>query len=168
MSYTMDISNVPVSYTMDISNVLVSYTMDISNVLVSYTMDISNVLVSYTMDISNVLVSYTGWLLKRRLAFIYFLNIAEHFRKNIYYILLFQIIILNYSTKLMNIAFSPFNKWIFHSGPLMGKYCRWKEKYFILTPDYLHCFKKGGSKISEMGAFDYKVFIHSSIHRFIY
>ncbi|XP_023342489.1 uncharacterized protein LOC111712175 [Eurytemora carolleeae] len=36
-------------------------------------------------------------------------------------------------------------------------FSRWKEKYFILTPDYLHCFKKGGSKISEMGAFDYKV-----------
>ena len=34
---------------------------------------------------------------------------------------------------------------------------RWKEKYFILTPDYLQCFKKGDSRISEMGAFDYKV-----------
>ncbi len=37
------------------------------------------------------------------------------------------------------------------------KYFRWKEKYYILTPDYLHCFKKSESKMSDMGSFDYKV-----------
>ena len=43
---------------------------------------------------------------------------------------------------------------------------RWKEKYFLLTPDYLQCFKKGTSRISEMGSFDYKVIKckHTQIH----
>lgn len=39
---------------------------------------------------------------------------------------------------------------------------RWKERFFILTTDYLTCFKKKGSKkqivgMSEMGSFVYKV-----------
>ncbi len=37
-------------------------------------------------------------------------------------------------------------------------FSRWKERYFVLTKDYLACFKKG-SKVgmSEMGSFIYKV-----------
>lgn len=36
---------------------------------------------------------------------------------------------------------------------------RWKERFFILTTDYLTCFKKGSKKVgmSEMGSFVYKV-----------
>ena len=36
---------------------------------------------------------------------------------------------------------------------------RWKERFFILTQDYLTCFKKGSKKVgmSEMGSFVYKV-----------
>lgn len=36
-------------------------------------------------------------------------------------------------------------------------FSRWKERYFVLTADYLNCFKKGTSRISEMGEFLYKV-----------
>ena len=36
-------------------------------------------------------------------------------------------------------------------------FSQWKERYFILTPDYLQCFKKGTSKITEMGEFIFKV-----------
>ncbi|PSN55427.1 hypothetical protein C0J52_05673 [Blattella germanica] len=40
-------------------------------------------------------------------------------------------------------------------------FSRWKERYFILTRDYLHCFKRssgsGADKISEMGQFIFKV-----------
>jgi len=36
-------------------------------------------------------------------------------------------------------------------------FSRWKERYFVLTADYLNCFKKGSSRISEMGEFLYKV-----------
>jgi len=32
-------------------------------------------------------------------------------------------------------------------------FSRWKERYFILTEDYLQCFKKENSRISEMGSF---------------
>lgn len=37
-------------------------------------------------------------------------------------------------------------------------FSRWKERYFVLTKDYLACFKKG-SKVgmSEMGSFMYKL-----------
>ena len=38
-------------------------------------------------------------------------------------------------------------------------FSRWKERYFVLTKDYLNCFKRGSSKISEMGEFLYKVSI---------
>ena len=34
---------------------------------------------------------------------------------------------------------------------------RWKEKYFVLTTDYLQCYKKAKSSISLMGTFSYKV-----------
>ncbi|KAI2797552.1 hypothetical protein RDWZM_004024 [Blomia tropicalis] len=36
---------------------------------------------------------------------------------------------------------------------------RWKERFFILTTDYLTCFKKGSKKVgmSEMGSFVYKI-----------
>jgi hypothetical protein len=34
---------------------------------------------------------------------------------------------------------------------------RWKEKYFVLTTDYLQCYKKAKSSISLMGSFSYKV-----------
>ncbi|KAH7645792.1 hypothetical protein HUG17_1330 [Dermatophagoides farinae] len=36
---------------------------------------------------------------------------------------------------------------------------RWKERFFILTQDYLTCFKKGSKKVgmSEMGSFVYKI-----------
>ena len=37
-------------------------------------------------------------------------------------------------------------------------FSRWKERYFILTKDYFHCFKKAGtSRITEMGGFIFKV-----------
>lgn len=38
-------------------------------------------------------------------------------------------------------------------------FARWKERYFILTRDYLHCFKRssGSEKISNMGQFIFKV-----------
>ena len=36
---------------------------------------------------------------------------------------------------------------------------RWKARFFVLTTDYLTCFKRGGKKVgmSEMGSFVYKV-----------
>lgn len=38
-------------------------------------------------------------------------------------------------------------------------FSRWKERYFILTRDYLHCFRRasGTDRISEMGQFLFKV-----------
>jgi len=36
-------------------------------------------------------------------------------------------------------------------------FSRWKERYFILTKDLLQCFKKGSSKITEMGEFILKI-----------
>ncbi|XP_065202822.1 uncharacterized protein LOC135833119 isoform X2 [Planococcus citri] len=38
-------------------------------------------------------------------------------------------------------------------------FSRWKERYFILTRDYLHCFKRSSSseRISNMGQFIFKV-----------
>ena len=36
-------------------------------------------------------------------------------------------------------------------------FSQWKERYFILTSDYLQCFKKGTSRITEMGEFIFKV-----------
>ncbi|XP_068083247.1 uncharacterized protein [Anabrus simplex] len=36
-------------------------------------------------------------------------------------------------------------------------FSRWKERYFILTRDYLHCFKRAADKISNMGQFIFKV-----------
>ena len=36
-------------------------------------------------------------------------------------------------------------------------FSRWKERFFILTKDYFHCFKKDVSKLSEMGEFLFKV-----------
>ena len=38
-------------------------------------------------------------------------------------------------------------------------FSQWKERYFILTTDYLQCFKKGSSRITEMGEFIFKVSI---------
>jgi len=35
-------------------------------------------------------------------------------------------------------------------------FSRWKERFFILTQDYLHCFKKESSRITEMGGFIFK------------
>jgi hypothetical protein len=37
------------------------------------------------------------------------------------------------------------------------RFSRWKERFFILTTDYLQCFRRGTSKISEMGAFIYRI-----------
>ena len=36
-------------------------------------------------------------------------------------------------------------------------FSRWKEKFFVLTKDYLQCFKKGTSRITEMGGFIYGI-----------
>jgi len=36
-------------------------------------------------------------------------------------------------------------------------FSRWKERYFILTKDFLQCFKKGTSRITEMGDFIFKI-----------
>lgn len=35
-------------------------------------------------------------------------------------------------------------------------FSRWKERFFILTKDYLHCFKKS-TGLSPMGQFIFKV-----------
>jgi len=40
-------------------------------------------------------------------------------------------------------------------------FSRWKERFFILTDDYFHCFKKGSSKLTEMGEFIFKVKLSS-------
>ena len=40
-------------------------------------------------------------------------------------------------------------------------FSQWKERYFILTPDYLQCFKKGTSRITEMGEFICKVYFYN-------
>ena len=40
---------------------------------------------------------------------------------------------------------------------------RWKERFFILTNDYFHCFKKGSFKVTEMGEFIFKVFKYISV-----
>merc|ERR1719237_1597019 len=36
-------------------------------------------------------------------------------------------------------------------------FSRWKERYFILTRDFLQCFKKGTSRITEMGEFIFSI-----------
>jgi len=36
-------------------------------------------------------------------------------------------------------------------------FSRWKERFFILTNDYFQCFKKGSSKVTEMGEYIFKV-----------
>jgi len=37
-------------------------------------------------------------------------------------------------------------------------FSRWKERFFVLTADYLQCFRRAGTtKITEMGAFVFKV-----------
>ncbi len=36
-------------------------------------------------------------------------------------------------------------------------FSRWKERFFILTANYLQCFKKGTSRITEMGGFIFKL-----------
>ena len=36
-------------------------------------------------------------------------------------------------------------------------FSRWKERFFVLTEDYLQCFKRGTSRMSEMGEFLFKV-----------
>ena len=41
-------------------------------------------------------------------------------------------------------------------------FSRWKERYFILTKDYFHCFKKATSRITEMGGFIFKVLFFPS------
>eukprot|EP00090_Calanus_glacialis_P046859 TRINITY_DN9410_c0_g1_i1.p1 TRINITY_DN9410_c0_g1~~TRINITY_DN9410_c0_g1_i1.p1 ORF type:complete len:511 (+),score=78.07 TRINITY_DN9410_c0_g1_i1:106-1533(+) len=40
-------------------------------------------------------------------------------------------------------------------------FSRWKERFFILTDDYFHCFKKGSSKLTEMGEYIFKVKLSS-------
>ena len=54
-----------------------------------------------------------------------------------------------------------------HSSPNLKKgilwqqrdkiFARWKERFFVLTKDYLQCFKKGTSRITEMGGFIYGI-----------
>ena len=36
-------------------------------------------------------------------------------------------------------------------------FSRWKERYFVLTKEYFHCFKKGSTRLTEMGGFIFKV-----------
>ena len=36
-------------------------------------------------------------------------------------------------------------------------FSRWKERFFVLTADYLQCFRRGTSRITEMGAFIFKI-----------
>ena len=42
-------------------------------------------------------------------------------------------------------------------------FSRWKERFFILTKDYFHCFKKGNTRLTEMGGFIFKVNIKNLI-----
>ncbi|KAG8232940.1 hypothetical protein J437_LFUL014199, partial [Ladona fulva] len=44
--------------------------------------------------------------------------------------------------------------WLLHNLHLIS---RWKHRYFLLTHDYLHCFKRDAGKISEMGQFLFKI-----------
>ena len=44
-------------------------------------------------------------------------------------------------------------------------FSRWKERFFVLTKDSLQCFKKGSSRISEMGGFIFKVRLTEVIKR---
>ena len=37
------------------------------------------------------------------------------------------------------------------------RFSRWKERFFLLNSDYLQCFRKGNSKISEMGSFIFRI-----------
>jgi len=37
------------------------------------------------------------------------------------------------------------------------RFSRWKERFFILTNDYLQCFRRGSSKLSEMGTFIFRI-----------
>ena len=37
------------------------------------------------------------------------------------------------------------------------RFSRWKERFFIVTNDYLQCFRRGTSKLSEMGSFIYRI-----------
>ena len=46
-------------------------------------------------------------------------------------------------------------------------FSRWKERYFFLTKDYFHCFKKASSRITEMGGFIFKV-IHENMFSFLF
>ena len=36
-------------------------------------------------------------------------------------------------------------------------FSRWKERFFVLTGDYLQCFRRGTSRMTEMGAFLFKI-----------
>ena len=36
-------------------------------------------------------------------------------------------------------------------------FSRWKERFFLLTAEYLQCFRKGTSRITEMGGFIFKI-----------
>ncbi|KAH9417305.1 hypothetical protein DERP_007302 [Dermatophagoides pteronyssinus] len=49
--------------------------------------------------------------------------------------------------------------WEQQQQPKIFFFNRWKERFFILTQDYLTCFKKGSKKVgmSEMGSFVYKI-----------
>jgi len=40
-------------------------------------------------------------------------------------------------------------------------FARWKERFCILTRDYLHCFKKGSTQLTECGPFLFKVRLSS-------
>ena len=42
-------------------------------------------------------------------------------------------------------------------------FSRWKERFFVLTDDYLQCFKKENSRISEMGSFLARVLVTSLV-----
>lgn len=44
-------------------------------------------------------------------------------------------------------------------------FSRWKERFFVLTKDHLQCFKKGSSRISEMGGFVFKIRLTEVIKR---
>jgi hypothetical protein len=39
-------------------------------------------------------------------------------------------------------------------------FSRWKERFFLLTREYLQCFKRGNNQITEMGDFITKVSYH--------
>lgn len=82
---------------------------------------------------------------------------------NIHKIIQFYLYILSLLQSLLSSNFAKDASFAIKRGLLWQQrdklFSRWKERYFILTRDYLHCFRRasGTERISEMGQFLFKV-----------